>query len=731
MDNLENNLKNIKASPARDWQDKTRANLAKFAELNVTSSEESRNEVGRRSNFNLIFTYFNMNRKLLLAGGAFTFVLLAFVGTFVVYSLWSSYNNAKSVPINLSAAEKQQIFEGILKNNSTSSLNQNQRSATDQLTANAFSANAEDAKVAAGSTLTAESDMAPLPLLPYGPDVTQYNYRNTTSTTALGPAATQCRSLAYNFESPSGDRVTKWVNSEFYVDNESYYESSSFDEAGNLYRYNLSKYNSVQSEYYDYAGGKYAVKNTYVYPAAVGLNQSAGDSIEPSRPASDFAEPEAITTDDSVSPDVLEYIKSYFGPDVDIVEAVELSGRKYYVLQYSYDIDCNQDYYAPLISSRITTDFTPTNKAIIRNWVDSENFNIVKTLNYIDSAEDSKLVYSNETTLEQRNVAFAEVASIFDFDYPNVEVRETVTQGQSYEYNIENEINNTVEGIKSNSIPVLNLVKDGLQMNSIYFYDKDQYSSSQGYDYIYDRDFYPSDTRGQKMYDDAVQVLNDSKQYEYAISILSLNFGSIDSVDSYEYYSMSSYEKSEGMDKVLNSSKPYAGDGVNATEEIKQVDITIDGKVVAANYYSYRVDQQIYTLDAPMEKRLEESTSLIAPAPGDGTPTSYVYYTRFIIFEHGEFIHLLYLPGDEGYTLPDLRFDEFNPAIADDLEGIKSLVRETLTRVNVSIPVDPGIGDGSSGSGVACTMDAKICDDGSSVGRDPNNNCEFYACPGQ
>lgn len=29
---------------------------------------------------------------------------------------------------------------------------------------------------------------------------------------------------------------------------------------------------------------------------------------------------------------------------------------------------------------------------------------------------------------------------------------------------------------------------------------------------------------------------------------------------------------------------------------------------------------------------------------------------------------------------------------------------------------------------IACTEDAKLCDDGTSVGRDPNNNCEFFEC---
>ena len=29
----------------------------------------------------------------------------------------------------------------------------------------------------------------------------------------------------------------------------------------------------------------------------------------------------------------------------------------------------------------------------------------------------------------------------------------------------------------------------------------------------------------------------------------------------------------------------------------------------------------------------------------------------------------------------------------------------------------------------ACTKDAKVCPDGSSVARNPNNNCEFFDCP--
>lgn len=41
----------------------------------------------------------------------------------------------------------------------------------------------------------------------------------------------------------------------------------------------------------------------------------------------------------------------------------------------------------------------------------------------------------------------------------------------------------------------------------------------------------------------------------------------------------------------------------------------------------------------------------------------------------------------------------------------------------------PG-GNGGNGEPVACTMDAKICPDGSAVGR-TGPRCEFAPCPGE
>lgn len=44
--------------------------------------------------------------------------------------------------------------------------------------------------------------------------------------------------------------------------------------------------------------------------------------------------------------------------------------------------------------------------------------------------------------------------------------------------------------------------------------------------------------------------------------------------------------------------------------------------------------------------------------------------------------------------------------------------------------VNPQFPNGDEGEGVFCTLDAKICPDGSSVGR-TGPNCEFAPCPGQ
>lgn len=67
---------------------------------------------------------------------------------------------------------------------------------------------------------------------------------------------------------------------------------------------------------------------------------------------------------------------------------------------------------------------------------------------------------------------------------------------------------------------------------------------------------------------------------------------------------------------------------------------------------------------------------------------------------------------------------ESYPAVCG-IPGGRSFVQQID---NGTLPMTtPGI---DNEEGIACTLDAKICPDGSAVGRTPPN-CEFAACPGE
>jgi hypothetical protein len=55
----------------------------------------------------------------------------------------------------------------------------------------------------------------------------------------------------------------------------------------------------------------------------------------------------------------------------------------------------------------------------------------------------------------------------------------------------------------------------------------------------------------------------------------------------------------------------------------------------------------------------------------------------------------------------------------EELLGMKNIINEKLGNSE------------NNDNMVVCTMDAKMCPDGSFVGRDGNNNCEFFPCPGE
>jgi hypothetical protein len=89
----------------------------------------------------------------------------------------------------------------------------------------------------------------------------------------------------------------------------------------------------------------------------------------------------------------------------------------------------------------------------------------------------------------------------------------------------------------------------------------------------------------------------------------------------------------------------------------------------------------------------------------------------------------LWLPGDENATIPpDMELSEFDKCIADGNPMMKSLPAQCAWP-NGTVVVDPTMPEPPVADPVACTMDAKICPDGSAVGRVPPS-CAFAPCPG-
>ena len=63
---------------------------------------------------------------------------------------------------------------------------------------------------------------------------------------------------------------------------------------------------------------------------------------------------------------------------------------------------------------------------------------------------------------------------------------------------------------------------------------------------------------------------------------------------------------------------------------------------------------------------------------------------------------------------------------------IKSIILLVIALILISAGIfliAQSLSKGNQGEGAVCTQDAQQCSDGSYVGRNPDNNCEFYPCP--
>lgn len=599
-------------------------------EPNPIRMNEIRTELMSEDSFissfsNLFFNLFSMQRQRYMLG-----VFVALMGLVLASGAFLSFN--KTGKDGLSNTDKRAVFQKILDNNPQ-----------------VYQTAARESIASAGgaSKLSIASDRAMI--YPYLPK-RDYNYQVTKTVLTNGPAANQCSTLKANWYNESNEAVTTY-SYEFIEDGGSYWKNVTTDSNGNVLDFYLSKYNSNQSEYYDYKGGKFAVK-TISKHAQVETDAVLFDDMPE-------VEPEAITEPEQ---DIDELIKMYFGEDADIVDIVNENGKEYYVLQYSYKTNCDSMMYPAISSDMRIMPIEGDTTIISTNWVDSENFTYAKSYTYLNSVSDANLIGTVLSENETRQTSFSEVSSDFDFTY-NVEVREFVFDNSNYFYDAQKEANKVNDFLNNANISfVVPVDSNRFPMPSVYVNVPYTPEPNDTVNYYLERDFYAATQAGQAQFDAATNPgLIEPSGTPFANS-----FGSVNLVldkSSYSSIYLEMYKKDVSNDNLKNM---LLGSEVKDLET-KDVEITVDGNVVRGVEYSYSYPE--FVMYETRESATGEVTTL--PAIPENTKA------KLVIFESADmFIVINSIP--EGFNYSDLALRKLNTNDSNQLQELKNLVTESF-----------------------------------------------------
>lgn len=549
-------------------------------------------------------------RLILIAGGSILFAGLLLLGGLFLINRMATHDG-------LTTAQKQAIFKKIIENNPSNVLSSNK----------AGSQSREAMTVADA----ASSFYSPLV---YSPANREYKYRFSKTTYSKGSAADKCKSLNYD------EFLATSESYEYYGDNnESYYKYIQFDSSNTVYSYGLNTYDSRESVSIDYRGGSYAVRTSYIADIA-----RDGVAPEVTTPEETTDEPEDVEQE----VDYVSLIEQYFGSDADIVDVVNENGKEYYVIQYSFQTDCSGNLIA-LSSRDIYNPAQMPDKIFVQSYIDSENFEIYRSYNYLSNVDPSNLVNSNVTELETGNEMPVDK---FKFEY-NVEIRDLVYP----EYTPEKEANKIADYLATQNLNIL--FANNWVLQSVYSPDMAN-NSNDPLNYYSDRDFYPGGANGDKMYE-----LSRS-----AYGLGDVAFLSSSSMLNDQYLTI----------EIFNLNKDLS----NVTEKLsntKSIDLNIEGILVPAT-------QNVYTGDYSL---MYDSPSVSSNSSSMTVPET--YSRTEVILEYKGYKYKFSLPEGTG-DISSIEFTELNTQNSADM----NLIRQNLITALTSV----GRGsDGSSGVNVS------------------------------
>lgn len=631
-----------------DWQRSTEQKLTELTNSDVTFYDRLRTEWRT-----LIFNFTAVTRKRALMFGVLAVLSIGLIGG----GLWG-YNYLKNRP--LSAEQQREILAKIIANNASTAIRSPQTEALETTTLSARSA---------GGTADLAADAQILPLFP--PVATDYNYRYSKNTYTRGQAADKC--LAFGAAGENNQYESYEFNDQ---QGTSYYKSISSDSNGQLITYSLNKNTTTGNEYYEYRGGQFAVKTVYTYDAnmlratdgGAGTSGQSVDGAEPTvapdapvvdvptdTPADTPVSPETPTSTEPTPADDL--IKQYFGDNAQVQSVQQEGGQEYYVIQYSFPVNCNEAIYLYRAADSTASNATFTNNVIYVSWVSSKDFIVYKTFSYLDSVSDTNLIDSTLQTGETRTTDFASVASNFNFDY-NVPVRTLDTSLLST--TPEEDAKNTADYLATLNVDVLLLNHPSLKVNSIYSYNPEP-KIPEGWDYYTDRAYYPAGTKGDEMYAQATTKTEFNR--DYVSSLVSV---STYNETNYQYFSMEGYANTYTDAQLLENRFSE-----HTVENQQNLSWTVDGQPVTAVLYTVKVKSWAIPIAAE-----DSARSAIMPVePGyacEGDDCSYT--EKVITLAHGSTRYLIGLTPE--LDVNSLQFDSYNTQNAADMQFLRSKILE-------------------------------------------------------
>ncbi len=553
---------------------------------------------------------------------------------------------------NLTDEEKQKILSEIIKNNSSNVLGKNGASG------------AQDTSLAPNAD---KESMLTAPLIAR-PNTQDYKYRYSKIVYSNGPAIGQCKFFDIN---DAGAYTSE--SYEYYGDGNTYDSKYITKDSDNdLTSYSLTRTNTNNSETVIYSGGSYAVRTSYTFSDLL-LPENSNSATENSTAPN---EPTTVQENDSTSTDQVsgDLIAQFFGPDADVVNIITENGKDYYVVQYSYNVDCSIDakilpYTVDSIgttSLNSTSQNQTTNKIFAQNIVDSTNFQIIRSYNYLGSVSDNNLLNSYQTTIQESNPAFEDVSNNFKFDY-NVDIKDVVYPP----YTLEQQTQNIIDYLTGKKLTLIVSDISGSTLTSAYSYEASRIGQENA-DYIYDRNFYPQGAKGDKLF----APFKDSQNL-YPNPIVSLSY-LLNQSSTYDLISINAYENNIDSSKILYTTSDTKKSDMN---------INIDGVNQKGTLYTTSYNAAVNTSDS--------STEVTPPSSGS------TYSTKQLYIEFKGIKYIISFPTRTDFDLNNLKFKTISTTNSTQMSDLKTQINNVYNGSGAGVS-----GSGSSSSGSAGTPES-------------------------